>query len=67
MGVNDDLDRLFSDHRSSDRTGDWEAVKRRLPSGQTVTGTVVAKSPFGAWLTSALAFPPSWRSSLSRI
>ena len=29
---------------------EWDALKQRLAVGQTVTGTVVAKAPFGAWL-----------------
>lgn len=57
MSVADDLDRLFPGHRSPDRTVDWEELKRRLTYGQTVTGTVVAKSPFGAWVDLGVGFP----------
>lgn len=35
----------------------WHALKQRLGVGQSVTGTVVAKSPFGAWLDIGVGFP----------
>jgi hypothetical protein len=57
MSVTDDLDRLFPGHRSPDRAADWEALKQRLAYGRSVTGTVVAKSPFGAWVDIGVGFP----------
>jgi hypothetical protein len=36
---------------------EWEALKRQLVVGQPVTGTVVAKAPFGAWIDLGLGFP----------
>lgn len=57
MSVTDNLDRLFPGHRSPDRTAAWEALKGRLAYGQAVTGTVVAKSPFGAWVDIGVGFP----------
>jgi hypothetical protein len=57
MSINDELERLFPSHRSPDRGADWEALKQRLTYGQPVTGTVVAKSPFGAWVDLGVGFP----------
>ncbi len=57
MSVTDDLDRLFPGHRSPDRAGDWESLKQRLSYGRSVTGIVVAKSPFGAWVDLGVGFP----------
>lgn len=36
---------------------DWEALKQRLAIGQSVTGEVVAKSHFGAWIDIGVGFP----------
>ena len=36
---------------------EWDALKQRLPIGQIVTGTVIAKAPFGAWLDIGVGFP----------
>jgi hypothetical protein len=36
---------------------EWTALKKRLIVGQTVTGVVVAKAPFGAWLDIEVGFP----------
>ena len=57
MSVTDDLDRLFPGHRSPERVADWEGLEQRLAHGQSVTGTVVAKSPFGAWIDLGVGFP----------
>lgn len=57
MSVTDDLDRLFPEHRSPDREAAWGALKQRLDYGQAVAGTVVARSPFGAWVDLGLGFP----------
>ena len=57
MSVVDELDKLFPDHRSSVRSAEWESVKQRLVVGETVTGKVVARSPFGAWIDLGVGFP----------
>lgn len=57
MSTFDELEKLFPGHRSSCRSSEWEALKRRLIVGQAVTATVVAKSPFGAWLDLGVGFP----------
>jgi ribosomal protein S1 len=36
---------------------EWEALKKHLAVGQGVTGVVVAKAPFGAWLDIGAGFP----------
>ncbi len=41
----------------ADAQGDWEILKQQLPVGQSVTGTVIAKAPFGAWLDIGVGFP----------
>jgi hypothetical protein len=51
------LDKLFPGHRSPSRSPDWEALKRRLAVGRAVTGSVVARSPFGAWIDLGVGFP----------
>jgi ribosomal protein S1 len=57
MSVQDNLDTLYPGHRSPDRAAEWEALKQRLTIGQPVTGRVVAKSPFGAWVDLGVGFP----------
>lgn len=57
MNTLDILDELFPDHRSPSRSSEWETLKQRLGAGQTVTGVVVAKSPFGAWIDLGVGFP----------
>lgn len=39
------------------REGEWVALQRRLAVGQSVTGTVFAKAPFGAWIDLDVGFP----------
>src|SRR5262245_45228589 len=50
------LDRFSPRDPESDQQ-DWEAVKQRLAVGQTVTGIVIAKALFGAWLDIGVGFP----------
>src|SRR5262245_29791726 len=57
MSTLDSLDKLFPGHRSPSRSAEWDALKQRIAVGQTVTGTVVAKSPFGAWIDFGVGFP----------
>lgn len=35
----------------------WEALKRRLPIDSRVSGVVVRKEPYGAWLDIGAGFP----------
>jgi ribosomal protein S1 len=55
--MTDDLERLFPAHQSDARAADWEEVKRRLPIGMPVSGTVVARRPFGAFVDIGVGFP----------
>jgi hypothetical protein len=57
MSVQADLDIVFPGHRSPERAAEWEALKQRLAIGQPITGTVVARSPFGAWVDLGVGFP----------
>ena len=36
---------------------EWESLKLRLNVGETVSGTIVAKAPFGAWIDIGFGFP----------
>ena len=36
---------------------EWQALQERVAVGQSVTGTVVAKAPFGAWIDLGVGFP----------
>src|SRR5271154_2325977 len=36
---------------------DWEALTQRIRVGQSVSGTVIAKAPFGAWIDLDFGFP----------
>jgi ribosomal protein S1 len=57
----DDWRRLLSERfpeRDPDTTRrEWEALRGRLAIGQALTGVVVTKAPFGAWLDVGLGFP----------
>jgi ribosomal protein S1 len=57
MSILNELDRPFPDHRSASRAAEWEALRARLAYGQSVSGTVVFKSPFGAWVDLGVGFP----------
>ena len=53
----EEVSRLFPDWLSASRSAEWESMKQRLTIGQTVTGIVIAKSPFGAWIDLGCEFP----------
>ncbi len=36
---------------------DWAAIKKRLVVGQQVSGVVIARAPFGAWVDIGVGFP----------
>jgi len=36
---------------------DWDRLKGRLRVGESVTGTVVARAPFGPWIDIGVGFP----------
>jgi hypothetical protein len=56
-----DWGRLLSEHFPTREPAaierEWTALKRRLSAGETVSGTVVAKAPFGAWIDIGVGFP----------
>ena len=45
----------FRDADEAER--EWASLKDRLSPGQSVTGIVVTKAPFGAWLDIGVGFP----------
>ncbi len=51
------LCKRFPHRLESDVAMDWERVKVRLSVGAEVTGEVVARAPFGAWLDIGIGFP----------
>jgi ribosomal protein S1 len=57
MSISDDLDRLFPGHRSDTQATAWEHAKQRLAVGMPVSGVVVARYPFGAFLDIDTGFP----------
>lgn len=36
---------------------EWKLLKQRISVGQALTGTVIAKAPFGAWIDLGVGFP----------
>ncbi|MBA4191577.1 MAG: hypothetical protein C0467_26660 [Planctomycetaceae bacterium] len=36
---------------------EWSSLKERLTTGQSVTGVVIAKAHFGAWIDIGVGFP----------
>jgi ribosomal protein S1 len=55
--VTDELERLFPGHQSDARAAAWEEAKQHLHIGMPVTGTVVARRPFGAFVDIGVGFP----------
>ncbi len=49
-------DRFYA-HDAPSAANEWDALKRRLPIDSVVSGTVVAKSHFGAWIDIGVGFP----------
>jgi hypothetical protein len=47
----------FPKRAESDQSRDWEQVKARLAVGDEVSGEVIARAPFGAWLDIGVGFP----------
>ncbi len=47
----------FPNRHHADDEQAWAKLKQRLLTGQTVSGTVIAKAPFGAWLDIGVGFP----------
>ena len=48
---------IFGDFESEERSDDWEKVKASLKKDEEVSGTVVARAPFGVWLDLGVGFP----------
>ena len=57
MDINDNLDRHFPGHRSDSHAPLWEEAKQRFSVGSSVTGVVVFRAPFGAFVDIGAGFP----------
>ena len=53
----DGLSEEFPNRSAAGAEQAWKALKSRLSVGQSVTGVVVAKAHFGAWLDIGAGFP----------
>lgn len=51
------LSERFPGHETAAAKPEWAVVKQRLSCGGPVTGVVIAKAPFGAWLDIGVGFP----------
>jgi hypothetical protein len=51
------LKERFPGYGSHDRDQAWEELKRQLVVGQSVTGVIVTRAPFGAWIDLGIGFP----------
>jgi hypothetical protein len=47
----------FPARDDADAEAAWVAVKKRLAVGESITGVVVARAPFGAWIDLGVGFP----------
>ncbi|MEZ6048764.1 MAG: S1 RNA-binding domain-containing protein [Planctomycetaceae bacterium] len=57
MDLNSELCECFGDYMTEQRTEEWESVKAELQIGQLVSGTVVARRPFGVFVDIGAGFP----------
>ena len=51
------LQKRFPGYESAEFDQAWGEVKQRLIVGRSVTGVVVARAPFGAWVDLGVGFP----------
>lgn len=47
----------FPNYDSRERDPAWKQIMQRFAIGQSVTGPVVARAPFGAWMDLGVGFP----------
>ena len=52
-----ELTKLFDDYMSPKFNQKWHIIKKEYSEGDCITGTVVARVPFGVWLDVSLGFP----------
>lgn len=57
MDINHDLESAFAGYRSPDQAASWATAKSHLPLGTTVSGVVIARYPFGAFVDIGVGFP----------
>lgn len=48
---------LFPGYQDVDRVDEWNSLKKQIPFGTVIEGTIVGKSPFGAWIDFGVGFP----------
>ncbi len=53
----DDLRRRFPQWLSQEALVEWPAVRATLTPEQAISGTVIARAPFGVWLDIGVSFP----------
>jgi ribosomal protein S1 len=51
------LSERFPSRDAAETEKEWAAVKQRITVGDSVTGIVFAKAPYGAWLDVGVGFP----------
>ena len=51
------LEEYFGDLKSNEALTSWEAMKSKLLIGDQVSGIVVTKAHFGAWIDLGIGFP----------
>lgn len=51
------LEERFPTRDRDDTEREWGELQQRIPVGAEVTGVVVAKAPFGAWIDLGVGFP----------
>ena len=52
-----EIKRIFGDYESPELESAWQAVVQSLNLGQSVTGKVVARADYGAWIDLGVGFP----------
>ena len=52
-----EIERTFGDYESPELESAWQAVIQSLKLGQSGTGEVVARAPYGAWIDLGVGFP----------
>jgi hypothetical protein len=52
-----EIKRIFGDYESPELDSAWQAVVQTLNLGQSVTGEVVARAHYGAWIDLGVGFP----------
>lgn len=57
MSWDDDIRQVFPDWKPPEVPERWPAIRTLLSIGRDVTGTVIARAPFGIWLDIGVGHP----------